>query len=45
MTINFTKRSNKPLQGEIVVAPDKSISHRSVIFASLAYGISKIYNL
>lgn len=45
MTINFTKRSNKPLQGEIVVASDKSISHRSVIFASLAYGISKIYNL
>lgn len=45
MTINFTKQSNKPLQGEILVASDKSISHRSVIFASLAYGISKIYNL
>ena len=45
MTINFIKKTNKPLQGEILVAPDKSISHRSVIFASLAYGISKIYNL
>ena len=45
MIINFTKQSNKPLQGEILVASDKSISHRSVIFASLAYGISKIYNL
>jgi len=45
MIINFTKKSNKPLQGEILVASDKSISHRSVIFASLAYGISKIYNL
>jgi 3-phosphoshikimate 1-carboxyvinyltransferase len=45
MTINFTKKTNKPLCGEILVSPDKSISHRSVIFASLAYGISKIYNL
>jgi 3-phosphoshikimate 1-carboxyvinyltransferase len=45
MTINFTKKSNQPLQGEIFVASDKSISHRAVIFASLAYGISKIYNI
>lgn len=34
-----------PLKGEIEVAPDKSISHRSLIFSSLAHGESKIKNL
>ena len=29
----------------IEVAPDKSISHRSLIFAAIADGVSKIYNL
>ncbi len=33
------------LKGEITVAPDKSISHRSLIFASLAHGKTKITNL
>ncbi len=34
-----------PLKGEITIAPDKSISHRSLIFASLAHGKTKITNL
>jgi len=42
---NSTRKTNKPLLGNINVASDKSISHRSLIFASLAYGTSKIYNL
>ncbi len=33
------------LTGEIEVAPDKSISHRSLIFAALGYGESKITGL
>lgn len=33
---------NKPLSGEILVPGDKSISHRAVIFGSLANGITKI---
>ncbi len=33
------------LKGEIFVAPDKSISHRSLIFAALAHGKSKITGL
>jgi 3-phosphoshikimate 1-carboxyvinyltransferase len=38
-------KKDLPLIGEIEVAADKSISHRSLIFASLAHGESKIYNL
>jgi len=34
-----------PLKGETIVAGDKSISHRSLIFASLAHGKSKIHGL
>ncbi len=43
--VKIVQKSNKPLLGEIEVAPDKSISHRSIIFASLANGITKINNL
>lgn len=32
----------KALKGEITPPPDKSISHRAVMFASLAKGQSKI---
>ncbi len=38
-------KADIPLQGEITVAPDKSISHRSLIFAALAHGKTKITNL
>lgn len=38
-------KKNIPLKGEINVAPDKSISHRSLIFSALAHGKSKITNL
>jgi len=34
-----------PLRGEITVPGDKSIGHRAVIFASIAHGTSRIYNL
>ena len=33
------------LKGVIVAPPDKSISHRSLLFASLSIGISSINNL
>lgn len=35
----------RPLRGEIAVPGDKSIGHRAVIFASIAHGRSRIYNL
>ncbi len=41
----FTTKTAKRLSGTIHVAPDKSISHRSLIFAALAEGESKIKNL
>ena len=34
-----------PLEGEIKVPGDKSIGHRAVIFASIARGRSRIFNL
>ncbi len=37
--------NNKPLLGEISVPGDKSISHRSLIFAALANGVSTITGL
>lgn len=40
-----SKKIDIALNGEIEVAPDKSISHRSLIFSSLAYGRSTIKNL
>ena len=36
---------NEPLRGEVVVPGDKSIAHRAVIFASIAQGRSRIFNL
>lgn len=41
----FSQKKDIPLKGEFEVAPDKSISHRSLIFASLAHGKTKITNL
>ncbi|MGI5921410.1 MAG: 3-phosphoshikimate 1-carboxyvinyltransferase [Syntrophomonadaceae bacterium] len=35
---------SRPLRGEITVEADKSISHRSVIFAALAQGQSRVEN-
>lgn len=35
---------SRPLKGEITVAPDKSISHRAVIFSALAQGIGTVTN-
>lgn len=34
-----------PLKGSIQVAPDKSISHRALLFSALAMGTSRIRNL
>jgi 3-phosphoshikimate 1-carboxyvinyltransferase len=36
---------NKPLRGQIAVPGDKSIAHRAVIFAAVAQGRSRIFNL
>jgi len=36
---------NQALKGQVTASPDKSISHRSLIFASLATGVSTITNL
>lgn len=41
----ISKFQSNVINGEITVPGDKSISHRSLIFASLANGVSKIYNL
>lgn len=35
----------KSFSGELQVAPDKSMSHRALIFSALAEGVSKIRNL
>lgn len=35
----------RPLKGEVTVPGDKSIGHRAVIFASVANGDSRIFNL
>ena len=46
MENNFkTKRNIKGLSGEIIIPPDKSISHRSIIFAALTSGVVEIKNL
>ena len=42
MDINVFK--SQGLNGEIVIPSDKSISHRSAMFASLANGITEIKN-
>jgi 3-phosphoshikimate 1-carboxyvinyltransferase len=41
----ISRKNNIALKGEIEVAPDKSISHRALIFSALAHGKNKIYNL
>lgn len=41
----ISSKTDEPFCGEIIASPDKSISHRSLIFASLAVGVSKIFNL
>ena len=38
----LTARQSGPVQGRARVAGDKSISHRAVMFASLADGVSHI---
>jgi 3-phosphoshikimate 1-carboxyvinyltransferase len=45
MHILRSYKKDIPLKGEINVAGDKSISHRSLIFAALAHGKSKISGL
>jgi 3-phosphoshikimate 1-carboxyvinyltransferase len=42
--IKTVKKINKGLKGEILIPPDKSISHRAVMFASLAHGECQINN-
>ena len=41
----LSRKKDVALKGEILVAGDKSISHRSLIFAALAHGKSKITGL
>jgi 3-phosphoshikimate 1-carboxyvinyltransferase len=41
----FVQATNAALLGEVIVPGDKSISHRSLIFATLAIGVSKISGL
>ena len=38
-------KNDKPLTGDIIIPGDKSISHRSLIFAALAHGKSEISGL
>ena len=43
--MQLIEQASKPLRGELIVPGDKSISHRAVIFASIAEGTSRIRNL
>ncbi len=43
--MNYQTKTSQGLKGEIRVASDKSISHRSLILAAVANGESKISNL
>ncbi len=45
MSSYYFASQQKPLSGSLSVAGDKSISHRAVIFASMAQGVSRIENL
>jgi 3-phosphoshikimate 1-carboxyvinyltransferase len=40
--VDWTSRASGSLQGEIVVPGDKSISHRAIMIAALAEGMSRI---
>ncbi len=42
---SISRKNDIALKGEITIAPDKSISHRALIFSALAHGKSKITNL
>ena len=41
--MNFKVKRGKGVRGDITIPGDKSISHRSIMCASLAEGKSKIY--
>jgi 3-phosphoshikimate 1-carboxyvinyltransferase len=41
----ISRKNDISLKGEIEVAPDKSISHRALIFSALSHGKNKITNL
>jgi len=43
--VRLTVTPGAPLRGAIRVAADKSISHRAVIFASIADGVTRLRNL
>lgn len=43
--MHFTVSPSVELGGEIVVAADKSISHRAVMLAAIAEGVSRVTNL
>jgi 3-phosphoshikimate 1-carboxyvinyltransferase len=45
MIKNIKRSPNQKLKGEIIPPPDKSISHRSIIFAAIGQGKSTINNL
>ena len=45
MSQTYKTDGKKILQGDFIVAPDKSISHRALIFSALATGESQISNL
>ena len=42
--MEFSLSSKKSLRGDILIPPDKSLSHRAVMFNSLAQGDAKISN-
>lgn len=44
MSTKEVKKINTGLKGEVVIPADKSISHRAVMFSSLAKGVSSIEN-
>ena len=41
----ITKKNTNGLSGEIIIPPDKSISHRSLILGALTKGKIKISNI
>ena len=42
--MDYSLSSKKSLRGDITIPPDKSLSHRAVMFNSLADGNAKISN-
>ena len=45
MSLTLQCRYRKPIEGTVRVPSDKSLSHRALICAALAYGESHIYSL